>query len=158
VVFLDDSTSAFYIVPYLAELKNIQVVTNGVDTLNVLNKHHITCYCSGGKIDPTNKSALIGEIAENMISSMFYDIMFFSLVAVNEKGIASDPSLEGNTLRRTAMKNSKKTVFLFDNEKFSKTSTFKAIDLNEVDVIISDLDVEKEIKREDLPEIICVKN
>ncbi len=157
VVFLDDSTSAFYIVPYLAELKNVQVMTNGIDTLNVLTKYHIASYSSGGKVDPTNKSALIGELAESAIGGMYYDVMFFSVYGVNKYGVASDPSIEGNTLRRSAMNNSKKTVFLCDSEKFDKTSVFKSFDLKEVDVIISDIDVKEQVDREDLPETICVK-
>lgn len=156
VVFLDDSSSAFYIVPYLAEFKNIQVVTNGIDTLNMLTKYHVTSYCTGGKVDPTNKSALIGEYAENIISSIYYDIMFFSVYGVNKNGVASDPSLEGNTLRRKALNNSKKTVFLCDNEKFGKTSVFKSFDLSEVDVIISDIDVKELVECDNLPQIINV--
>ena len=40
LIFLDGTTSAFFIAEYLSEFKNLRVITNGVDTLSLLAKNH----------------------------------------------------------------------------------------------------------------------
>ncbi len=61
LIFLDGSTSAFFIAEYLAGYKNIKVVTNGIDTLSLLSRNKIPAYSTGGFISPVNNSVLIGE-------------------------------------------------------------------------------------------------
>ena len=36
LIFLDGTTSAFFIAEYLSEFKNLRVITNGIDTLSLL--------------------------------------------------------------------------------------------------------------------------
>ena len=44
IIFLDGSTSAFYIAEYLKEFENIRVITNGIDTLSLLSKNKILAF------------------------------------------------------------------------------------------------------------------
>ena len=41
VIFLDGSTSTFFMIEYLSEFNNIRVITNGIDTLSLLSKNII---------------------------------------------------------------------------------------------------------------------
>lgn len=77
LIFLDGSTSAFFIAEYLSDFKNIKVVTNGIDTLSLLSRNDIEAYSTGGYVSPTNRSVLIGHYAEEMIASLHADITFF---------------------------------------------------------------------------------
>ena len=157
VIFLDDSSTVFYMVPYIAEFKNVQVFTNGVDTLSMLCKFNVKAYSTGGEVDETNRSALIGEFAERTVENVFFDLMFFANQCVNENGVITDCSTQGNVLRRKAIKNSKQKIFLCDFEKFGKTSVFKTCDVSEVDCIISDKPITNFIKREDMPKVVFVE-
>ena len=80
IVFLDGSTSAFYIAEYLKEFENIRVITNGIDTLSLLSKNKILAYSTGGQVSTENPSVLVGRYAEDMICNFHADIAFFVLV------------------------------------------------------------------------------
>ena len=44
LIFLDGTTSAFFIAEYLSDFKNLRVITNGVDTLSLLAKNNVAAY------------------------------------------------------------------------------------------------------------------
>ena len=63
LIFLDGTTSAFFIADYLSEFKNIRVITNGIDTLSVLAKNNVAAYSTGGYVPDVNRSVLVGHYA-----------------------------------------------------------------------------------------------
>ena len=139
IVFLDGSTSAFYIAEYLKEFENIRVITNGIDTLSLLSKNHILAYSTGGQVSSENPSVLVGRYAEDMISNFHADIAFFSAQAMDNDGEIYDCFEDEIFLRRAMIKNAKTKVFLCDNTKVGKTSSFHLCSLKDVDYIASNL-------------------
>jgi DeoR/GlpR family transcriptional regulator of sugar metabolism len=115
IIFLDGSTSAFYIAEYLKEFENIRVITNGIDTLSLLSKNHILAYSTGGQVSAENPSVLVGRYAEDMISNFHADIAFFSAQAMDNDGEIYDCFEDEIFLRRAMIKNAKTKVFLCDN-------------------------------------------
>ncbi|MCQ2387300.1 MAG: DeoR/GlpR family DNA-binding transcription regulator [Clostridia bacterium] len=138
VVFLDGTTSVFFVAEYLKQFKNIRVITNGIDTLSVLSKNNIFGYSTGGAISNTNRSVLIGQNAINMINSYHADICFFSAQSITRDGEIYDCFEEENYLRQAMIKNSNKKIFLCDSTKFGKSSPYKLCSLNDIDYIITD--------------------
>ena len=139
IIFLDGSTSAFYIAEYLKEFENIRVITNGIDTLSLLSKNHILAYSTGGQVSAENPSVLVGRYAEDMISNFHADIAFFSAQAMDNDGEIYDCFEDEIFLRRTMIKNAKTKVFLCDNTKVGKTSSYHLCSLKDVDYIASNL-------------------
>ena len=137
IIFLDGSTSAFYIAEYLKEFKNIRVITNGIDTLSLLAKYNILAYSTGGQISTENPSVLVGRYAEDMICNFHADIAFFSAQAMDNNGEIYDCYEEEIFLRRAMIKNAKTKVFLCDSTKIGKTSPYHLCSLKEVDYIAS---------------------
>ena len=154
LIFLDGTTSAFFIAEYLSEFKNIRVITNGVDTLSLLAKNNITAYSTGGLIQEANRSVLVGHYAEEMIKNFHADIAFFSAQSVNNDGEIYDCFEEENVIRKAMIKHATKKVFLCDSTKFGKTSLFHLCSLNDIDYIISNHDIPNGIQVEKLPQII----
>lgn len=154
LIFLDGTTSAFFIAEYLSEFKNIRVITNGIDTLSVLAKHNVTAYSTGGCIQEVNRSVLVGHYAEEMIANFHADIAFFSAQSVNNDGEIYDCFEEENVIRKAMIKHSSKKVFLCDNTKFGKTSLFHLCSLNDVDYIVSNDTIPSFVKAEKFPQII----
>lgn len=154
VVFLDDSSTAYTIIPYLTELDNILVVTNGVEALALLSKYNIPTISTGGKTDPKVSSALSGEFAENTLKNIFCDVCFITASCVNADGIISDVSYDVLPVKRVAIKNSKQKVFLFDSEKFGKNSTYKWFDLTDFDTLVTDFDLSNFVDSDKLPKNI----
>lgn len=146
VIFLDGSTSSFFIAEYLSEFKNIKVFTNGVDTLSLLSKYHINAYSTGGHLSSENTSVLIGHYAESMIKNIHADISFFSAQTIYDDGEIFDCFEQENVLRMSMIKNSAKSVFLCDNSKFGKSAPFRLCNVSDVDYIVSDRDLESYFK------------
>lgn len=138
VIFLDGSTSAFFIAEYLKEFNGIKVVTNGIDTLSLLSKNGVDAYSTGGKISEQNRSVLIGGYAENVINNLHADVAFFSAQSVQANGEVYDCFEEENLLRKRMMAQSEKRVLLCDNTKLNRTSRFRLCDVSGVDYIVAE--------------------
>ena len=136
-IFLDGSTTVFYIAEYLKEFKNIRVVTNGIDTLSLLSKNNVTAYSTGGQISSENPSALVGRYAEDAFRNFYADIAFFSAQSLDNTGEVYDCFEHENFLRRAMIENAKTKVFLCDSTKIGKTSPFHLCSLKNIDYIVS---------------------
>lgn len=154
LIFLDGTTSAFFIAEYLSEFKNIRVITNGIDTLSLLAKNNITAYSTGGCIQELNRSVLGGHYAKEMIENFHADITFFSARSVDTNGEIYDCFEEENIIRKAMIKNSTKKVFLCDSTKFGKTSLFHLCSLADIDYVVSNHDIPDFAKSDKLKTII----
>ena len=137
LIFLDGTTSAFFIAEYLAEFKNLRVITNGIDTLSLLSRAGVCAYSTGGMVEEENRSVLIGRYAEETICNFHADIVFFSAQSVDSSGEIYDCFEEENFIRKAMIKNAKKKVFLCDSTKFNKTSSYHLCSLADCDYIVS---------------------
>ncbi len=137
IIFLDGSTSAFYIAEYLKEFENVRVITNGIDTLSLLSKNNILAYSTGGQVSKENPSVLVGRYAEDTIANFHADIAFFSAQSLDADGEIYDCFEDEIFIRRTMIKNAKTKVFLCDNTKIGKTSPYRLCSLNEINYIAS---------------------
>ena len=141
VIFLDGSTSAYFIAEYLSEFSNLTVITNGIDTLSLLAHNNVTTYSTGGCVSKENSSVLVGEQTLESIKNIHANIAFFSCQALSRDGKIYDCYLQENYVRKQMVKNSDKTVFLCDSNKLDKLSSYYLCDLNEVDILVTNKDV-----------------
>ena len=138
IIFLDGSTSAFFIAEYLKEFNDIRVITNGIDTLSLLSKNNIQAYSTGGRISEQNHSVLVGGFAETVINSLRADVAFFSAQAVGKDGEVYDCFEEENVIRKAMIQHATKKVFLCDSTKFNKTFLCTDFYFDQVDYLITD--------------------
>ena len=137
IIFLDGSTSAFYIAEYLKEFENIRVITNGIDTLSLLAKYNILAYSTGGQVSTQNPSVLVGRYAEDMIRNFHADIAFFSAQSMDLDGRIYDCFEQENFIRRSMIQHADTSVLLCDDTKIGKTSPFYLCSAKDIDYIIS---------------------
>ena len=124
---------------FLSEKKGITVITNGIPLATLLVKKGIKTYCTGGEIFE-NSLAHFGSFAEEFIQKFNIDILFFSCHGINEKGMLTDPSLPETQIRKVAINQSKKTVFLCDKTKFSLSTPYNLVYVGTIDCIITNTD------------------
>ncbi len=153
LIFLDGSTSAFFIAEYLSNFENIKVVTNGIDTLSMLSKNNVEAYSTGGYISPVNRSVLVGHYAEEMIQSLHADFTFFSAQSVNPQGEIYDCFEEENVLRKCMMANSTTSVLLCDSTKFNQMSPYRLCSLSDIDYVVSEQNIANDINTQCLRKI-----
>ncbi|MBQ7768839.1 MAG: DeoR/GlpR transcriptional regulator [Oscillospiraceae bacterium] len=137
IIFIDSSTTTLQMADFLGEKKGITVITNGITLATLLAKRGIKTYCTGGEIFE-NSLAHFGSFAEDFIRRFNIDTLFFSCHGVNAQGMLNDPSLPETQIRKVAIEQSKKTVFLCDETKFSLSTPYNLVSLDTLDCIITD--------------------
>ena len=138
IVFLDQSSSAFYLATALAENRTLTVITNNVEILVLLSESALKVYGSGGMLYPDNRTCLIGEDASATFSRVRADVAFFSAHSLSEDGVISDLSREEVLVREAMIKNAEKTIFLCDSAKNGTRAAYKQCMLKEIDVRIDE--------------------
>ena len=137
-IMLDGSSTAAFLLPYIAKHKDIHLFTNNMITaINAIN-YGITTYCIGGS--SINHSAVLGGAQSyKAVSEIHPDILFFSSHSLDINGIISDPTEEENYLRQLMLKNAKQSVFLCDSEKFNRRALYTLTSINDVDIAVLDV-------------------
>ncbi len=136
-VFLDSSTTAYYMVEHIAEREGITVITNNLRTAQSLVEQGVSTYCLGGHIMPSSSSMCDGY-TEELLSSFHADMTFFSTFALSEDGVISDSTAEENAIRRQMLRQSDCGVFLCDSSKFGRRATHRLCSLEDVDICFFD--------------------
>lgn len=120
VIFLDASTSCYYLIPFLASKRNLTVVTNGVKALIKLAEYGINTISTGGAL-LNNCLALVGEEAHKTIETYNADVALFSCRGVSDDGYLTDISPEENNARKKMIRHAKKSYLLCASEKIGKS-------------------------------------
>lgn len=136
IIFIDSSTTTLQMAEFLTDKKGITVITNGIELATLLVKKGIKTYCTGGEIFE-NSLAHFGSFAEEFIQRFNIDTLFFSCHGVTEKGMLTDPSLPETQIRKVAINQSRKTVFLCDKTKFELSTPYNLISIQAIDYIIT---------------------
>ncbi|MBQ4154722.1 MAG: DeoR/GlpR transcriptional regulator [Clostridia bacterium] len=136
-VMLDGSTTAGFMVPYIAKHKDMILFTNNMQTaINAVN-YGIKTHCIGGA--SVNQSVVTaGEQAYSTVVKIYPDILFFSSQCVDREGNIYDPILEENHIRELMLKNASYSVFLCDSEKFGQRSLYRLTSIDDIDVCVFD--------------------
>lgn len=138
VIFLDQSSTAFYLAGELLTRKSITVVTNNIEILMLFSSSEVKVISSGGILSEDNRNCLIGGEAQRTFENIFADINFFSVNALSFDGVLTDCDRKEAEVRNSMLKNAKKNVLLCDSSKYGKTAHFKQCDLSDVDCLISE--------------------
>ena len=136
LIFVDSSTTTLQMADFLSDKKGITVITNGIPLATLLVQKGIKTYCTGGEIFE-NSLAHFGSFAEDFIQRFNIDTLFFSCHGVNDSGVLTDPSLPETQIRRVAIHQSKKTVFLCDETKLGLSTPYNLVPIRTIDQVIT---------------------
>ena len=137
VIFLDASSTAAHLIPFLDKFHDIIVVTNSPKTSILLGENHIKNYCTGGLL-LEHSVAYVGNEAEKFISHINADLFFFSSRGYTEDGIITDSSEREVVMKKAMLRNAEKSYYLCDKSKQNKKFVFTVCGVNEVTAIIQE--------------------
>ena len=140
VIFLDQSSSAFYLANEISHNSTLTVVTNNIEIIGLLSSSGIKTISSGGMLSPDNRTCLVGRDAHYIFENIHADLAFFSTKSLSDDGIISDCVREEVLVRAAMLKNASKKVFLCDSEKFDTRSAYKQCTLFDIDYLVSESD------------------
>lgn len=141
-IFIDGSTSTYFIKNFLDNKKDITIVTSNIKLALELGEIGADCYVTGGKI--TDNIILSGYGAIDTISKMSFDVGFFSVGSFSEDG---ELGLSDNLvdMTRAIIERSKKAVCLCDGSKFNKKHFLATESFANIDCFISNIPPQKKL-------------
>lgn len=138
VIFLDQSSTSFYLACEIMNNGTLTVITNNIEILSLMSDTGIKTMSSGGVLSSENRVCLVGPDAHVIFENTYADIVFFSTKSLTYDGVIWDPSREEVLVRNSMLKNAAKRVFLCDGEKFGTNSAYRQCTLADIDVLVSE--------------------
>ncbi len=136
VLFLDQSSTAFYLASEIINRASLTVVTNNIEILSLLSGSAIKTLSSGGFLSTQNRSCLIGADACTVFENIWANHLFFSTKSLADDGTVYDCTREEVFVRNAMLTHAAHKVFLCDSEKLGTTSPYKQCTLSEIDCLI----------------------
>ncbi len=146
VIFLDASSSAYSLIPFLAAKNHLTVITSGIKALLKLGEYGIKAMSTGGELLPSCQS-LVGEDSYRTIESYNANIFFFSCRGISHDGFLTDISDRENNVRKRMIAHSEKSYLLCAGEKFGKKYFHNLCKTDDISGIISDAPIPDELKK-----------
>jgi len=137
VIFLDASTSCYYLIPFLASKRNITVITNGVKALIKLAEYGINTVSTGGTL-LNSCLALVGEEAHKTIGTYNANVALFSCRGVSDDGYLTDISPEESRVRKKMIEHAERSYLLCASEKMGRRYFYNLCHKNDISEIINE--------------------
>ena len=144
-IFIDGSSTAQYLIKYIANRKDILVVTYSIKTAELMCQSHIKTYCAGGLL-MENSLVCTGHKTIEFARSMNTDLCFLSCKGVSLDGKFTDTSEEETAIRRAFMQNSRTRILLMTSNKFDSSYLHTLCTADEIDYLFSDGEIPETIR------------
>lgn len=136
-VFVDASTTAYYLANEIKNVKNLTVITNSMKIISLLSESSVRVVSIGGVL--SENGSFVGNIAESCIEkSLFANKMFFSAKGFNDNFLILESDGAEAAVKQKMFANAKEKYFLCDKSKFGKVGHIKLTSADSVDYIITD--------------------
>lgn len=139
VIILDPGTTAVHMIPHLKTKKGLTIITNGLQTINMLKEllPKASLICTGGILRGVSHT-FVGPTAEAYFEVIFAARYFVSSVGVTLGEGLTDPQMLDTQVKKAMLKSASETIALIDSSKFGVRSTVKVAALSELHVLITD--------------------
>ena len=135
-IFIDNSSTTYFLVPFLKDIPDLTVVTNNPVICTVLAEYKVRCFCTGGEL-LSGSIALVGSEAERFISGIKADACFISSCGYTDN-YCCDVSKRERDLKIKMIKNSNKSYYLCDTSKKGKEFPFIISEFSDIDAVIDE--------------------
>ncbi|MDT0267284.1 DeoR/GlpR family DNA-binding transcription regulator [Streptomyces sp. DSM 44915] len=137
-VYLDAGTTCQALVPHLAALRGMTVVTNDFITANALmGNPEVHVIHTGGRIEQANRSA-VGRLAAATLAQLALDIAFVSTSSWDLRHGVTTPSAAKVEVKRAAMAGAARSVLVGGSAKYGSFGMYRVAGLDEFDAIVTD--------------------
>ena len=139
VVALNSGTTNTILAQEMASMnEKFTVVTNNHAVVNILMQNpNIRLIAVGGMID-AQEQLTYGTVCEQEFAQYYPDIAFLSINAINYKNGYTDFRLNEIGIIQTLARVAKQTIAVMDSSKLGKCSKRKALEPDQVDILIMD--------------------
>lgn len=137
VVILDTGSTVFHVVDFLADRRDLTIVTNFPPILSRLaGRTDWTVIMTGGTVRQ-GRYDLVGPLAESALREISADVALLGADAVTERGVACDDD-EVCRMAGLMVEAASTAVVLADASKFEQRATFRYAAWSEIDWLVTD--------------------
>jgi len=136
-VCADASSTVMEAVRMLKGRSDITLLTNSVQIISELNQSAFTLVSTGGTINKSTFS-MQGKAVRKILADYYVDIVLISCKALNLNGGIFDSNEEEGELKRLMVERGQKIILLADHSKFDRVAFIKVMDLDKLDVLVTD--------------------
>ncbi len=144
-IFMDASSTAYHMIPFLANTVDVTVITNGINTAIELQRYNNfkSIILIGGMLRP-HSGTIEGLMSKEMIKRLSAEYYF-----VSGNGFSADSGLSGNNfyeleLKKNCGEQSRNIVALVDSTKIGDDSSSVFITPNKINYLITDDEISDE--------------
>ena len=145
-VFLDASTTTFYMSRLLKHMRDITIVTNSIRVINELaGSAGLKVIGVGGLV--SNNQSFVGMAAHNDIrKNYFANKMFFSSRGVTVDGGILESNEQECDIKKCMIENAKKKYYLCDKSKIGRIGFAKLAQFDTIDYFITEKGLDNRFK------------
>ncbi len=137
-IYLDASSSVYFMTIYLKERRRLRVVTNGLEAGRALAANPAnTVVLLGGQLNAEG-SAISGPIAEQQLADLHVQKAFFSCSGFNLENGMTEVQIDEARLKKKAIASADAVYALVDSTKFGKVDLSSFARLEQITCLFSD--------------------
>ncbi|MFA7075310.1 MAG: DeoR/GlpR family DNA-binding transcription regulator [Candidatus Izemoplasmatales bacterium] len=138
-IYLDAGTTTYELAQKLPN-QNLTVITNDIRIAAHLMLSNNKVILLGGNIGKETGSAT-DVYAQEMLEKFHIDIAFLGSSSVDSEMNLCTPDINRMKLKKIAYEVADKTILLVDSSKFYSQSLYKILNINDLDVVITDFEI-----------------
>ncbi len=144
-IFLDASTTTFYMAKELKTMKNITVITNSLRVINELaGVDGIKLIAVGGIV--SKNQSFVGATTENFITENYFaDKMFFSSKGISSNSVIYESNEQECFIKQRMLNNSHTRYYLCDQSKIDRVGYMKLASFSQIDFLITNAKIDENL-------------
>ncbi len=144
-IFLDASTTTFYMAKELKAMKNITVITNSIRVINELaGVDGIKLIAVGGIV--SKNQSFVGATTENFITENYFaDKMFFSSKGISSNSVIYESNEQECFIKQRMLNNSHTRYYLCDKSKIDRVGYMKLASFSQIEFLITNAKIDENL-------------
>jgi DeoR family transcriptional regulator, fructose operon transcriptional repressor len=135
-----DASSTVHRLAVEMEPADLTILTSGIETFSVLStKKDVRAILTGGELE-RRTGALVGPVAQRTIRDFVFARAFVSPTCIDPELGATESTADGAEVKRALRLAARSLVVAADSTKLNEASTARALDLTDIDVLVTELD------------------
>lgn len=155
-IFINSSGTSIKCIQYIEPSKYVSVITNNGRALNYHTLPNVKLIMTGGETRPP-KSAMTGEFAQKNLEKVQANKLFLGASGFHLIEGITTANIDEVPINKIMLKNASKVILCADSSKLNHISAFKSGSINDIDILITDKDADKNIiEALELANIRCI--
>ena len=134
-----DASSTIHALVQEMPTSDATVFTTGIEAFQLLRGKVARAIISGGESEAST-GALVGPVALRGLQDFYYARSFISPSGIDSELGATESTIEGAELKRALRRQSQSVVVAADSSKLSRVAASVALELSEIDLLVTELD------------------